>query len=70
MKCNSEFLLRVTLTVVYRSTQELINSFELGEFYTVRQAEKLRDKLNRFNTDKLFIAKYEQILNPNFKIIE
>lgn len=70
MKCNSEFLLRVTLTVLYRSTQETITSFELGEFDTVRQAEKLRDKLTRYNPDKLFIAKYEQILNPNYKIIE
>ena len=69
MKCKNEFLLRVTLTVLYRATQEFITSFELGDFDTIRQSEKFRDQLARFNPDKLFIAKYEQIINPDFKIV-
>mgnify|MGYP001161788023 FL=1 len=69
MKCKNEFLLRVTLTVLYRATQEFITSFELGDFDTIRQSEKFRDQLTRYNPDKLFIAKYEQIINPDFKIV-
>ena len=69
MKCKNEFLLRVTLTVLCRATQEFITSFELGDFDTIRQSEKFRDQLTRCNPDKLFIAKYEQIINPDFKIL-
>lgn len=64
-----EYLLKVTINVLYRATQENITSFLLGEFPSVRNAEKLRDTLSRFNPDKLFLAKYEQITNPNYKII-
>lgn len=64
-----EYLLKVTINVLYRATQENITSFLLGEFPTVRAAEKLRDTLSRCNPDKLFLAKYEQITNPQFKII-
>lgn len=64
-----EYLLKVTINVLYRATQENIISFLLGEFPTVRAAEKLRDTLSRCNPDKLFLAKYEQVTNPQFKII-
>ena len=64
-----EYLLRVTLTVLYRSTQECITSFLLGDFDSIRKAEKLRDNLSRNNPDKLFLAKYEQVTNPQFKIL-
>lgn len=64
-----EYLLRVTIDVLYRASQERITSFFLGEFDTIRNAEKLRDNLTRYNPDKLFLAKYEQITNPQFKII-
>lgn len=64
-----EYLLRVTIDVLYRASQERITSFFLGEFDTICKAEKLRDNLTRYNPDKLFLAKYEQITNPQFKII-
>lgn len=69
MKTEPEYLLKVTINVLYRSTQEQVTSFLLGEFPTVRAAEKLRDVLSRYNPDKLFLAKYEQITNPKFKLI-
>ncbi|MCE9419058.1 hypothetical protein K0H38_26135 [Bacteroides xylanisolvens] len=68
-KQEPEYLLKVTIDVLYRASQERITSFFLGEFDTIRKAEKLRDNLTRFNPDKLFLAKYEQITNPQFKII-
>lgn len=68
-KTEPEYLLKVTIDVLYRASQERITSFLLGEFDTIRKAEKLRDILTRYNPDKLFLAKYEQITNPQFKII-
>lgn len=56
-----EYLLKVTIDVLFRASQEQITSFQLGEFDTIRKAEKLRDTLSRYNPDKLFLAKYEQI---------
>ena len=38
-----EYLLKVTIDVLYRASQERITSFFLGEFDTIRKAEKLRD---------------------------
>lgn len=64
-----EYLLKVTINVLCRATQEQITSFLLGEFPSVRNAEKLRDLLSRYNPDKLFLAKYEQITNPKYQII-
>lgn len=69
MKTEPEYLLKVTINVLCRATQERITSFLLGEFPTVRAAEKLRDVLSRYNPDKLFLAKYEQITNSKFQII-
>jgi len=68
-KFEPEYLLKVTISVLCRATQEQITSFLLGEFPTIRAAEKLRDVLSRYNPDKLFLAKYEQITNPKFQII-
>lgn len=68
-KQEPEYLLKVTIDVLYRASQERITSFSLGEFDTIRKAEKLRDNLTRYNPDKLFLAKYEQITNSQFKII-
>lgn len=42
-KQEPEYLLRVTINVLYRASQEQITTFLLGEFPTVRAAEKLRD---------------------------
>lgn len=69
MKKEPEYLLKVTISVLLRADQAFVTSFLLGEFPTVRAAEKLRELLSRYNPDKLFLAKYEQITNPNFKII-
>lgn len=69
MKKEPEYLLKVTISVLLRADQAFVTSFLLGEFPTVRAAEKLRELLSRYNPDKLFLAKYEQITNPKFKII-
>lgn len=69
MKQEPEYLLKVTIKVLLRADQAYVTDFLLGEFPTVRAAEKLRDVLSRYNPDKLFLAKYEQVTNPNFKII-
>lgn len=69
MKKEPEYLLRVTISVLLRADQAFVTSFLLGEFPTVRAAEKLRVLLSRYNPDKLFLAKYEQITNPKFKIL-
>ena len=58
-KQEPEYLLRVTIDVLYRASQEQITTFLLGEFPTVRAAEKLRDCLCRYNPDKLFLANYQ-----------
>ena len=50
------------------ASQEQITTFLLGEFPTVRAAEKLRDCLCRYNPDKLFLANYQQITNPEISI--
>lgn len=68
-KQEPEYLLKVTINVLLRADQAFVTNFLLGEFPTVRAAEKLRDILSRYNPDKLFLAKYEQVTNPNFKII-
>lgn len=68
-KQEPEYLLKVTIKVLLRADQAYVTDFLLGEFPTVRAAEKLRDTLSRYNPDKLFLAKYEQVTNPNFKII-
>ena len=65
-----EYLLKVTIDVLFRASQEQITSFQLGEFDTIRKAEKLRDTLSCSNPDKLFLAKYEQITNPKYQIIK
>lgn len=53
-----EYLLKVTIDVLFRASQEQITSFQLGEF------------LSCYNPDKLFLAKYEQITNPKYQIIK
>lgn len=68
-KQEPEYLLKVTINVLLRADQAFVTNFLLGEFPTVRAAEKLRDTLSRYNPDMLFLAKYEQITNPKFKII-
>ena len=68
-KNEPEYLLKVTIKVLLRADQAYVTDFLLGEFPTVRAAEKLRDVLSRYNPDKLFLAKYEQVTNSNFKII-
>ena len=67
-KQEPEYLLRVTIDVLYRASQEQITTFLLGEFPTVRAAEKLRDC--RYNPDKLFLANYQQITNPKYQLIK
>ena len=69
-KQEPEYLLRVTINVLYRASQEQITTFLLGEFPTVRAAEKLRDCLCRCNPDKLFLANYQQITNPKYQLIK
>lgn len=44
-KQEPEYLLKVTINVLYRADQAFITSFLLGEFPTVRAAEKLHDVL-------------------------
>lgn len=69
-KQEPEYLLRVTINVLYRASQEQITTFLLGEFPTVRAAEKLCDCLCRYNPDKLFLANYQQITNPKYQLIK
>ena len=65
-KQEPEYLLRVTIDVLYRASQEQITTFLLGEFPTVRAA----DCLCRYNPDKLFLANYQQITNPKYQLIK
>ena len=62
-KQEPEYLLRVTINVLYRASQEQITTF-------LRAAEKLRDCLCRYNPDKLFLANYQQITNPKYQLIK
>ena len=57
-KQEPEYLLRVTIDVLYRASQEQITTFLLGEFPTVRAAEKLRDCLCRYNPDYHLLIGY------------
>lgn len=65
-----EYLLKVIIRVYYRADNVYITSLYLGEFTTVRAAEKLRNTLSRYNPDKLFLVKYEQITHPKYQIIK
>ena len=64
-KQEPEYLLRVTIDVLYRASQEQITTFLLGEFPTVRAAEKLRDCLCRIIPTNFFLLIINKLLILN-----